>query len=101
MMRPVLISDLICAGRALLNTRPAARKSVAKALFRKAQTAQRYCERTGHRHPYFGNGTLGEAARHHGMAAEPLVSDIAYAEALMCVLEVLIEAHSANDHHSQ
>lgn len=90
-MRPVLASDLMSAGRAVLKAHPGAQRSVARALFRAAETAQQYRARTGRPHPRFGNGTLGDAARLHGMAAEPLVSDVAFAGALICVLEVLIE----------
>lgn len=85
-MRPVLSTDLICAGRAVLQARGHARVNLARSLVSAARIADNYRLRTGALHPDFGDGTLAAAARKQGMAAERTLCDPEFSEALIEVL---------------
>lgn len=93
-MRPVLVVDLICAGRAVLEVHPFARQRVVQTLVQHADIADNLRQSGGGVHPEFGDGTLAAAARRLGMAAEPAICDTRFATALILVLQGLI-AHAA------
>ncbi|WP_299730891.1 hypothetical protein [uncultured Tateyamaria sp.] len=95
-MRPVLASDLLCAGRAVLAAAPEARAALAGRLLQDADAADIFCQREGARHPDFGDGTLAAAARGVGLAAEPTICDRDFAHALVLVLMALIY-HARDD----
>jgi hypothetical protein len=95
-MRPVVMADLFCAGRALLAVAPESRAYMAGALVRNACVADRFRESTGVRHAQFGDGTLAGAARGAGMSAEPPTCTPDFAKALILVLQELVEHGS---HH--
>ena len=88
-MRPVLATDLLCAGRAVLAVAPQARCDRARRLLQEAETADRFCQSSGVPHPDFGDGTLAAAARHAGLAVEPTICDPDFAHALILVLSAL------------
>lgn len=88
-MRPVLATDLLYAGRAVLAVAPQARFDRARGLLKEAETADRFCRDSGARHPDFGDGTLAAAARHAGLAVEPAICDPDFAHALILVLSAL------------
>ena len=89
-MRPVLMTDLLCAGRAVLAVDPQARAPLARRLLRDADAADRFLRRYGARHPRFGDGTLAAAARHSGLVSDPAICDPEFARALVLVLHALI-----------
>jgi hypothetical protein len=89
-MRPVLVTDLLCAGRAVLAVDPQARARLATRLLREADAADRFLRRHGTRHPRYGDGTLAAAARHSGLVPDPAICDPEFARALMLVLHALI-----------
>ena len=90
-MRPVIATDLLCAGRAVLFVAPEARSHMARTLVRNACLADRHRTNNGARHAQFGDGTLAAAARGAGMIAEPGCFTRDFAAALVLVLRVLIE----------
>lgn len=88
-MRPVLVSELDVAVRALLNLpRPERRRRMA-CILATAQAAERHLAKTGRFHPVHGNGSLASAARRHGVCTARPVCDAEYLDALACVLEGL------------
>ncbi len=95
-MRPVIVTDLVCAGRAVLAAAPTARIRTAKALLDNANGADRARLSTGTLHPDFGDGTLADAARKMGLAPEPPVCDPDFARAMILVLQALV-ARSDSD----
>ena len=90
-MRPVVMADLFCAGRAVMAVAPGRRAQMARALVRNACVADRFRENKGVRHAQFGDGTLAAAARGAGMIAEPTKCSPDFAKALILVLQVLVE----------
>lgn len=95
-MRPVVMSDLFCAGRAVMAVAPGSRAHVARALVRNADVADRFRERNGMRHAQFGDGTLASAARCAGMIAAPATCNQDFAQALILVLQELADRASAH-----
>lgn len=95
-MRPVVMADLFCAGRALLAVAPGARADQARVLVRNASVADRFRQSTGARHAQFGDGTLAAAARGAGMIPAPDTCTRDFASALILVLEVLVD-HASDD----
>ncbi|MEO1557454.1 MAG: hypothetical protein AAFS01_13560 [Pseudomonadota bacterium] len=95
-MRPVVMADLFCAGRALLAVPPGARADVARVLVRNACVADRFRQSTGARHARFGDGTLAAAARGAGMIAAPDTCTRDFACALILVLQALVD-HASDD----
>jgi hypothetical protein len=90
-MRPVLISDLTLAARALLFVPPMARKKLALRLLQDADVGDRYARRIGRIHTKYGDGTLSAVARMRPLALEPTLNNFAYCECLALVLEQLME----------
>ncbi|TMV14545.1 hypothetical protein [Arenibacterium halophilum] len=88
-MRPVLHGDVVDAARALLAATPEARPSLCRAMFRRAELADRYLRRHGRLHPRWGNGTLMSAARRHMLAPEPTFDDGPYRQCFIMVLSEL------------
>lgn len=86
-MRAVLHTDLVAAARALLAVPPQARVALCRQLLGKADWADRFVRRLGRVHPEWGNGTLADAARRAGLAAEPSFSDRSYRDCLLIVLD--------------
>ncbi|MFL4471499.1 hypothetical protein ACERZ8_17050 [Tateyamaria armeniaca] len=89
-MRPVLASDLLCAGRAVLAVAPESRVAMARRLVAAAEIADAVRQSSGARHPEFGDGTLAAAARHAGMADERTICDPDFAHALILLLLALV-----------
>ncbi|WP_394152551.1 hypothetical protein [Loktanella salsilacus] len=92
-MRPVHLTDLDIAARAIL-ARPAAEwPERAASLVTGARLADRYRKRLARRHPVWGDGTLAAAAL--GVAgrdiAPPQRCDASYVKALQCILTALSE----------
>ena len=90
-MRPVGMSDLLCAGRAVMAVSPRFRAHAARALVRNADVADRFRVRNGAQHPRFGDGTLAAASRRAGMICGPTTCDRAFANALILVLQTLVD----------
>ena len=84
-MRPVLISDLTAAARALLFVQAEGRERLAAQFFQDADVGDRFTRRLGRAHPAFGDGTLSAAARKRPLAIEPTLDDFAYCECLKMV----------------
>lgn len=89
-MRPVMISDLTAAARALLLVPPKRREHLAAQLLQDADVGDRFTRRLGRIHTKFGNGTLSAAARQYPLAGEPTLDDFAYCECLSLVLHSLM-----------
>jgi hypothetical protein len=85
-MRPVLHSDLIFAARALLNSPPSARDSVADRLLAQADAADRYRRRYGRAHADWGNGTLLALAAKSPLPPTPDLRDPDFAACLVAML---------------
>ena len=91
-MRPVLVSDVTAAARALLSVREPRRNALCEDLLREAEYADRFTRRVGRPHPVFGNGTLLAAARARKLVCEPTLDDAAYRAAIATVLRALDRA---------
>ncbi|MCF7700338.1 hypothetical protein GLR48_13595 [Loktanella sp. M215] len=89
MMRPVGLSDLDDAVRAVLAVRVADRAATAVRLVGQACVADRYRKRLGRRHPAWGDGTLSAAARAGPMVAASGWCDRDYRAALAVMLAAL------------
>lgn len=89
-MRPVLVADLLYAGRALLAAPPEQGMRRALTLLGDAERADRHRQATGQRHPVFGDGTLAAAAQAGGLAPERVLCDPEFARALIVVLQALV-----------
>jgi hypothetical protein len=95
-MRAVLHSDLVAAARALLAVPPQARGALCRHLLEKADWADRYVRRLRRVHPEWGNGTLADAARRVGLAAEPSFSDRTYRACFLIVLGQMASRENAD-----
>jgi len=96
-MRPVLVADLLYAGRALLTAPPEQRMGKARKLLDDAERADQYRHVSGARHPTFGDGTLAAAAQACGLAPERALVDPEFAHALIVVLQALVCHRDATD----
>ena len=84
-MRPVLMGDVVAAARVLMAVPPAARARLMAAMLAEAEAA----EACGRAHPDWGNGSLMAVAMARARVAEPALSDPAYRDCLVAVLEAL------------
>ena len=89
-MRPVLVSDLITAARAVLASKPTLRTELALQLIKEADFADRYTRRFGRPHAVFGDGTLSSAARKQPLADEPTLDNTSFCECVELVVRQLI-----------
>jgi len=89
-MRPVLVTDLLYAGRALLRVKPEMRIDKALKLIENAERADRFRRVTGMRHRGFGDGTLAGAAQASGLVPEPEICDPDFARGLIVVLRAIV-----------
>lgn len=96
-MRPVLVSDLICAARAVLTVPDQARAYHARLLLDMADQGDQHRIVHHTRHAALGDGTLSDAARCLGMGPEPSVCRPDFAAALIEVLQAVLERANAND----
>lgn len=88
-MRPVLMGDVVAAARALMAVPPAARARLMAAMLAEAEAAEAYRRACGRAHPDWGNGSLMAVAMARARVAEPALSDPAYRDCLVAVLEAL------------
>jgi len=96
-MRPVLVADLLYAGRSLLTAPPELRMRKALKLLDEAERADQYRQASGACHPAFGDGTLAAAAQACGLAPERAFCDPEFARALIMVLQALVCHCAATD----
>lgn len=89
-MRRITHGDLCAAARALLPVPIARRSEMCRSFLQCADWADRYVKRTGRVHPYWGNGSLGAAARQEPLPPEPFVGDLEYCQCLAVVLDTVI-----------
>lgn len=90
-MRPLLLSDVTAAARALLAVPEVGRHALCARLLREADWADRYARRLGKVHPLWGNGTLKAAAFRRVLAAESTFDDLAYCSCFELVLTCLAD----------
>ena len=88
-MRPVLLSDVTAAARALIGVPEDRRVAFCRRILAEAEAADRFARRLGRPHPRWGNGTVLAAARAHPLMPEPTCDDPAYCRALVTVLSAL------------
>ncbi|WP_121061876.1 hypothetical protein [Chachezhania antarctica] len=90
-MRPILHGDVSCAARALYAVPEDRRMPLGTRLIREAEEADRFVNRFGKLHPFWGNGSLMAAARSHVLVDEPGFDDIDYCACFELVLQVLAD----------
>ena len=90
-MRQMVMCELLSAGRAVVAASPRSWACAARDWVRNADVADRFPALNGTRHPQFGDGTLAAASRHAGMSCEPTICDRAFANALILVLQTLVD----------
>lgn len=88
-MRPVLISDLTTAARALLRVPLAERRQLCEQIVLEADAADRFTRRLQKPHPEWGNGTLVSASSRRMLAAERACDDAEYCACLTMVLHAI------------
>ena len=93
-MRPVHLTDLDLAARAVLAQPAGAQPDAAARLVAGARLADRFRKRLGRRHSVWGDGTVAAAAMAlaGGKLAPPQRCDTAYRHALQSVLTALSES---------
>lgn len=89
-MRPILISDLTVAARALLVVAPSERMELVARMLKFADFGDRYTRRFDKPHPDFGDGTISSVARKGCLPSEPTLDSQAYCACLELVLQGLI-----------
>ena len=94
-MRPVMQGDVATAARALIAVPPSARKALATRIVSQAQAADRYRQREGRPHPFWGNGSLMQAALIRPIGAARGTDDPDFADCLVEVLDALAACHSS------
>jgi hypothetical protein len=77
-MHRVLLQDLLTTARALVRVAPSDRQALCERIVEEADTAASYRAKTGLCHPVLGDGTLSAAARHHGLAPNRGLADLAF-----------------------
>ncbi|NDV00841.1 hypothetical protein [Pseudoroseicyclus tamaricis] len=87
-MRPVTITDLDLAARALLAAPPEARPALAATMLAEADIADRYRKRLGRLHAY-GGGSLTHAALLRPRAPGPGLDDGPYLGAVATLLSAI------------
>jgi len=89
-MRPLRHDDITAAARLLWSLPRGQHRTTMHAMLTRARWADAYRKRLGKRHPFWGDGSLGGAARTQSIPPEPPLSDAAYqgclAMVLMCCL---------------
>ena len=88
-MRPVLLSDLTMAARALLRVAPAERKALCARMVFEAEMADRFARRLRKPHPRWGNGTLMAVSAKRVLSAERACDDPEYCACLTLVLHAI------------
>jgi hypothetical protein len=89
LMRPVHLTDLQVAARAVMAAPDDLRAATAHRIVQAAEIADRYRKHTGQAHPVLGSGTLETAARSFPMAHQAAALDPIFRRSLMLVLHAL------------
>lgn len=95
-MRPVLLSDLTTAARALLHVPAAQRRALCARIICEAEIADRFTRRLQKQHPRWGNGTLVSASSKRMLAAERACDDPEYCACLSMVLHAIVAKEMGN-----
>lgn len=96
-MRPVLLTDLDWAVRAILAAPKSEWSGVARSLIRMATTAETHVRRTGFPHPEFGTGSIMAAAARCPRQTGAGISERDYCEALAAFLGEYINRDRRKD----
>ncbi|MGZ9809864.1 DUF7742 family protein [Pseudoroseicyclus sp. H15] len=88
LLRPITLTDLDSAARALLTCPPGEQPALAAQMLHEADIADRYRKRL-HRPHTLGSGTLAEAALRRPRAPGPSLDSRAYLEALSTLLTAI------------
>lgn len=85
-MRPVLLGDMVAAARCLAAYPACRRAAETRALFSRAQVADKVMKRLRRPHARWGNGSLMAVVTGLPKRAEPFTSDPDFMDALLHVL---------------
>lgn len=95
-MREILHADVTAAAAALMSVPEVARMAALDEMFLRAGAADAYRRRFGRLHPFWGNGSLYDAALRAGAKRQPRLSDDRYIDCLYLVIGALVERRHKN-----